>query len=141
PVGNFHFIVLCQSISNFNSDISRIALIPVRTEQGKSNTLRIRLLYFPQSLVIKVQSAVQVVSIFICVQAECLSTKFKRSPRNSVCVSADSCAKETCSCLISGHIVVSEYYIPFPTVFVHYHNVYKGCTIVGYFQLHSIFIF
>ena len=139
-VSDLHCIVFCQSICYLNMYSSRISLITIRAVQFKCNMIICGFFYLPHSLVIKIHSAVEIIAIIILFKLIGHSVQFKGCSSDTVCTSPDNCTEEQISFFISCCLIISKHNITRLAFFVRYDHLYQRCTVIGYCNLHSVFI-
>ena len=139
-VMNLYFIFICQRVGHTDRGISRISLIAIRTVQFKCNMIICGFFYLPHSLVIKIHSAVEVIAIIILFKLIGHSVQFKGCSSDTVCTSPDNCTEEQISFFISCCLIISKHNITRLAFFVRYDHLYQRCTVIGYCNLHSVFI-
>lgn len=109
--------------------------------QFKCNMIICGFFYLPHSLVIKIHSAVEIIAIIILFKLIGSLRSVQRCSSDTVCTSPDNCTEEQISFI--SYPAASSY----PSTTSHglpslswYDHLYQRCTVIGYCNLHSVFI-
>ena len=124
-------ILLCQLISNRNFEFSRIAILSIRTDPGKSNCiLSLYCRCIPQFLLKSVRAAVEIVLAFVWRQFDLCAIQHKSGICDTVAASADACSEKASIYKIALKIIVSKDYVCQSAILIRHADIHQDRTIL-----------
>ena len=124
-------ILLCQLISNRNFELSRITILSIRTDPGKSNCiLSIHCGRIPQFLLKSVRAAMEIVLAFVRCQFDLCAIQHKSGICDTVAASADARSKKASIYKITLKIIISKNDVCQSAILIRHADLHQDRTIL-----------
>ena len=137
---NFYFIVICQRISHFNAQFTRIILIAIRTVQCECNAVLRLFFHFPHTETIKIQPAVKIVFTVIFIQIIFFPIQHKWCTTDAVRAPAHRSSKKSSSFFILLCRVISKYHITETAIPVRHKDRMERCPQISHPDHHAVLV-